>query len=129
MSHITNIELEIKDLAALKAACNRMGFTFKENQNTCNYYRGQKADCLHAIEVPGAAYEVGVVKNKNGGYSLIWDPFIHGGLESALGPAAGKLKQAYGIEKAKLEARKKGFSVYERIKEDGAIILSVEGGF
>jgi hypothetical protein len=129
MSHITNIELEIKDLVALKAACNRMGFTFMENQTTCNFYRDQKADCLHAIQVPGAAYEVGVVENKNGDYHLIWDPYIHVGLESSLGPGGGKLKQAYGIEKAKLEARKKGYSVYERVKADGAITLSVEGGF
>jgi hypothetical protein len=129
MSHITNIELEIKDLTALKAACHRMGFTFMENQTTCNFYRDQKADCLHAIQVPGAAYEVGVVAYANGGYKLIWDPYIQGGLESALGHGAVKLKQAYGIEKAKLEARRKGYSVYERVKADGAVTLSVEGGF
>ncbi len=32
MSHVSKIELEIKDLEALKAACQRLGFKFREGQ-------------------------------------------------------------------------------------------------
>lgn len=129
MSHITSIELEIRDLGALKAACGRLGLTFMEGQQNCLYYKGQTASCSHAIQVPGAEYEVGVVASGNGGYGLVWDPYQAGGLASVLGDNAGKLKQAYGIEKAKIEARKKGYSVYERVKDNGAITLNIEGGF
>jgi hypothetical protein len=41
-----------------------------------------------------------------------------------------KLRQAYGVEKAKLEARRAGHSVSERLLADGSIKLtvSVAGG-
>ncbi len=34
MSHVSKIELEIKDLEALKAACQRLGVKFREGQKT-----------------------------------------------------------------------------------------------
>lgn len=45
-----------------------------------------------------------------------------------VGKGAGLLRQAYGIEKAKLEARRKGYSVYESRKADGAITLKIQLG-
>lgn len=33
--------------------------------------------------------------------------------------------QAYGVEKAKREARKRGFSVYETTREDGTVRLTL----
>ena len=38
MSHIAQIELEIKDLEVLKAACTRLGFEFLENKHTFAWY-------------------------------------------------------------------------------------------
>ena len=35
----------------------------------------------------------------------------------------GKLKQAYGVEKAKAEAKKKGYRVTEKKQDDGRIRL------
>jgi hypothetical protein len=100
-----------------------------ENQKTCLYYRSQTASCDHAIQVPDASYEIGLVANGKGGYQLIWDAYAQGGLTQVVGENGGKLKQAYGIEKAKIEARRKGYAVYEKRLENGNIILNMEGGF
>ena len=74
MSHISKIELVIKDLEALKTACKRMGFEFREGQKTYQWYGRWVGDspmpegvteeelgkCNHAIHVPGAKYEIGL---------------------------------------------------------------------
>ena len=100
---------------------------FMENQKTYAWYGRSVGDypipegfkvedlgkCDHAIKVPGATYEVGVVK-KDGNHVLMWDFWQAGGLEKAIGKDGGLLKQGYAIEKAKLEAIKKGYSVKER---------------
>lgn len=141
MSHITKIDIEVTDLAALKAACRRLGFTFVEGKKTYEWYgrivgdallpEGLSVDdlgrCDHAIGVPGAEYEIGVRAEKCG-FRLLWDSYERGGLEQRVGKGAGLLKQAYGIEKAKLEARRKGYSVYESRKADGAITLKIQLG-
>jgi hypothetical protein len=78
--------------------------------------------CDHAIKVPGASYEVGVVEMPDGTYALRYDLWSSGGLDAKLGKNAGFLKQAYGIEAAKIAARRKGFSCYEQVQEDGKTI-------
>ena len=140
MSHLAEIEIEITDLGALAAACRRLGFVFKEDQKTYAWYGRWEGDyplpegfsqedlgnCDHAIQVPGADYEVGVVKARQGaGYRLLWDFWSRGGLTDRLGRKAERLVQAYGVEKAKREARKQGFSVYETTREDGSVSLTL----
>jgi hypothetical protein len=141
MSHITKIDIEVTDLAALKAACRRLGFVFVEGRKTYKWYGRLVGDaplpeglsiedlgrCDHAIGVPGAEYEIGV-RAKIGGFRLLWDSYQRGGLEQKVGKGAGLLKQAYGIEKAKIEARRKGYSVYESRKADGSITLKIQLG-
>ena len=124
MSHIVGIELEIKSLKALEKACKRLGCELVIDQKKHTYYYGQ-GDCDHAIRVPGASYEVGVVKNDNKGFNLTWDNYSTGGLTHVLGQNAGMLKQAYGIEQAKAAARLKGFSVTEKKLENNEIQLVV----
>lgn len=116
MSHISTIELEVTDLGILNQALSRMGLTFVRNKTDFTWY-GKKAACDHAIKVPGASYEIGVIKNKNG-YELCCDYFDRN-LVKAVGNDAGLLKQAYAVEKTKTEARKKGYRVMERRTETG----------
>ena len=129
MSHISKIELIIKDLEALITACKRLGFEFREGQKTYQWYGRWVGDspmpegvteeelgkCNHAIHVPGAKYEIGVVRKGNA-YILLYDSWIKGGLTKHIGKDAGKLKQIYAVEKIRLEARKKGMKVFETIK-------------
>lgn len=142
MSHVAKIEIEIKDLVALVAACRRIGCTLVQGQRTYAWYghhvgdyplpEGFKAEdmghCEHAIRVPGADYEIGVVARRDGkpGYTLLWD-FWGGQLARQLGPNGQKLVQAYGIEAAKSVARKQGYAVTETTKPNGAVVLQLRG--
>ena len=78
MSHISKIEVRIDSLDALKLACQRLGFTFRQGQATYKWYgrwvgdaplpeevsEDQLGKCDHAIIVPDCEYEIGVVRNK-----------------------------------------------------------------
>ena len=85
----------------------------------------QKTDWLQRSSAPFGArfrYEVGVVEMPDGTFTLRYDFWSSGGLAGKLGAGAGLLKQAYGIEAAKIAARRKGFSCYEQVQEDGKTI-------
>ena len=139
MSHIAKISVEIKDLAALRQACARLGFSFQEGQRSYAWYGRYQGDtplpegitqdqlgkCDHAIRVPGAKYEIGLVQQE-GRYALLWDSWEEGGLAQILGANAERLVQAYAIEAAKNAAVAQGHSVYEEALEDGSVRLHVQ---
>lgn len=120
MSHVTTIHCEDEyDIASLKQMCHDMGWTFCENQRTYKWFGRHVGDypvpegftledmgkCDHAIRIPGAAYEIGVVK-KGDKWKLVWDFWGSGGLPQKLGKNAEVLKQAYRTAKVKTTARK-----------------------
>ena len=130
MSHIARIELEIKSLEDLKAACTRLGLKFLENEQSYKWFGRWVGDeplpngveekdlgkCDHCIHVPGAQYQIGVVK-KDEKYRLLWDSWKAGGLEEVLGKNAGLLKQAYAVETIKRDSRVKGLRLREQKQE------------
>ena len=136
MSHISRIELEITDLETLRQACERLGLEFIENQTTYKWYgtwvgdtpmpEGMTASdlgkCDHAIRVPGAQYEIGIVK-RDRKYTLLWDFWHQGGLEQKLGKNAGRLKQAYAVERVRKEAKLKGHRICEQKIDQGIRLL------
>ena len=121
MSHIAIIKAQIKSLKALQLACKKKGFIWKEDQDHYRWFGHHVGDypipngmtkedmgkCLHAIEIPGCNYDVGVIKNPMGGkdYKLIWDFWKDGTLKNKLGNDAGKLVSAYEVEQTKLAAK------------------------
>lgn len=119
MSHLAKIELEIKDIQILKKACKRLGLKFMSDQKNFRWYGREPAECSHAIKIPNAAYdyEIGVIKQKTG-YELQCD-FFDRGIKASIGQNGGLLKQAYTIEKAKMECIKKGYSVREEKTQKG----------
>lgn len=139
MSHVTKIKVEIRSLEALMAACQRLGFQFVPEQKTYKWFgvwmgdsplpegvkREDLGKCDHAIRVPDASYEVGVVEQGDK-YTLLYDFWIVGGLQEALGNNAEKLVQAYTIEAAKAEAQRQGYSVWEENLQDGSVQLHVQ---
>jgi len=96
MSHISKIELEVKDLEALKRACLRLGMNLIKGQKTFQWY-GKPGSCDHAIKIPDASYEIGISKTE-GRYELLCDYFDRN-IEKAIGAQGGLLKQAYAAEK------------------------------
>lgn len=137
--HVASIKLEVKSLDALKLACARLGLFFMEGQKTYAWFGKSVGDLPlpegftetdlgksdHAIKVPGANYEVGVVF-RDGAWRLLWDSWGQGGLEAALGKDCNRLRQAYGVAAATLEAQRQGYSVWETVGEDGAVRLHVQ---
>ncbi len=141
MSHVAKIEIEVRDLDTLAAACLRVGCALVRGQTSYAWYGRSMGDaplpegfaatdlgtCEHAVRVPGARYEIGVVARRDGraGFTLLWDSWQSGGLERVLGPGAGKLVQAYGVEAATRAARRQGYAVTETVQADGSVLLHV----
>lgn len=135
VSHIATVELEIKDLDALEAACRQLGLQFNRGQRTYKWYgtrvgreplpHGFKVEelgkCEHAISVPGnsKAYEIGIAQRRDGqpGYTLLYDYWQGGyGLIEKVGDEkCGKLTQEYAAQVAIKQARKQGFSVTRKV--------------
>ena len=132
MSHIAKIKLEINDLESLKTACKALGFHFMENQKTYRWFGSWVGDtplpqgvniedlgkCTHAIKVPEAVYEVGVVQ-KGSKYHLMWDYWRGGRLEKHIGKNACKLKHAYTLEQIRKSAKLKGYFIHETKTQNG----------
>ena len=121
MSHIVQIKTEVKDAAAVEAACRRLGLTAPESGHHI-LFAGQSADGL-AVKLPGWQY-VAVFNTETGAahydnYNGSW------GKQEEL----DKFLQAYAVEKAIYEAQKGGYSVYEETLADGSIKLNLTGGF
>ena len=119
MSHIVEIKTEIRDEAAVKAACTRLQLAAPEHKTVRLFNATATGLC---VQLPGWQYPVvanlqtGQVQYDN--YQGLWGEQKH--LNSFL--------QAYAVEKAKIEARKKGHSVTETSLQDGSIRVTVKVG-
>ena len=139
MSHVSKIEIEINDLSCLKQACQRLGFEFRENQRSYNWYgrlvqpdkyplpegitQQDLGKCHHAIHIPNASYEIGIVQQ--GTKYLLLADFWDTSLKNAIGEGGGKLKQAYAVVKTIAEARRRNYCVIEKQTASGIrLILS-----
>ena len=119
MSHIVEIKTEIRDEAAVKAACVRLQIPTPEHKTVRLFNATATGLC---VQLPGWNYPVvcetqsGAVKYDN--YQGHWGEQKH--LNSFL--------QAYAVEKTRIEARKKGHRVSESKLEDGSIRVTVHVG-
>jgi hypothetical protein len=90
------------------------------------YHHGINPDnygsCDHAVRVPGADYEVGVVPTPDG-YKFVWDSWESGGLSHQSGH--NPLHQMYAVEATKLQAERQGLSCQwsETVTDNGNILL------
>jgi len=117
MSHTMNIKIELHDRAALEAACQRLGLSFTEG--THKLYATNENGI--GIKLPGWQYPI-VVKSDG---TIAYDNYNgHWGKIEEL----NKLRAYYGLEKAKIEARKKGYSVYETQDQEGNLVLRIQVG-
>jgi hypothetical protein len=119
VSHIVTIAAEARDPAAIAAACRRLGLPAPA-EGTAKLFEGEASGLL--VRLPGWLYPA-VVETATG--RVRYDNF-----EGAWGDPAelGRLLQAYAVEKARIEAHRKGYSVTERALADGSIKLTVAVG-
>jgi hypothetical protein len=119
MSHIVSIQTKVRDPAAVAAACQRMNLP-PPTQGTAKLFSGQASGLL--VQLPGWQYPA-VIDTQTG--EVQFDNFEgHWGDQAHL----HRFLQMYAVEKAKLEARKKGYSVTEQAVSDGSIKLQIIEG-
>jgi hypothetical protein len=119
MSHIVTIKSEVRDAAAVQAACRRLGLP-QAVQGTTRLFSGQATGL--AVQLPDWTYPV-VIDTASGqmkfdNYNGRWGDQMH--LDGFL--------QAYAAEKVKIEARRKGHAVTEQQLADGSIKLTIHVG-
>ena len=124
MSHFTEIKTQIKDIEALRSACQELGLTLLQNAEARGYYQNKtKGDYVIRLKGP---YDIALNKQTNGTFGLTADLW-NGHIEEEIGKNYGKLLQLYGVHKATIEARKKGLSVLRRQQQNGYIKLVLMG--
>ena len=124
MSHFATIQTQIKDIVALKAACNELGVAVLENTEARGYStNNQHGDYVIRLKGP---YDIAVNLQQDGTYGFTTDWYA-GHVEKEVGKDFGKLIQLYGVYKATAEARRKGHVVQRRAMTDGSIKLCIGG--
>ena len=119
MSHIVQIDTEIRDPTAVGSACQRLNLPAPVKGTTKLY--SETVTGL-AVQLPGWRFPV-VCDTGTG--QIKFDNFKgHWGNQQEL----NKFLQAYTAEKARLEARKRGHSVIEQTLENGSIKVTVQVG-
>ncbi len=119
MSHVVTVEVEIRDLDAIKSVCRRL----KLKEPVCG------KTILYETEVEGVLVEL-----TDWLYPIVCDLSTGKVRYDNYGGTWGDQKyldrfvQTYTIEKASLEARKKGYWVSEQSLSDGSVRLTVNMG-
>jgi hypothetical protein len=117
MSHIVQIQTQLRDAEAIQAACRRLGLAAAVS-GTTSLFSGQVTGL--AIQLPGWHYPA--VCHLDSG-QVHFDNF-----EGTWGDRQelDRFLQAYAIEKARLEARKRGHTVTEQPLSDGSVKLTIQ---
>lgn len=117
MSHIVSITTEVRDAAAVQAACRRLNLP-EPVEGEVELFSGKVSGL--AVELPDWRYPIccqlptGQVRFDNfGGH---WGEQEH----------LDRFQQAYAVEKAKIEARRKGHACTEQQLPDGSVKLTVQ---
>ena len=119
MSHLVTIQTKIQDAGAIAAACARLNLP-PPVHGAAKLYSGECAGVL--VQFPGWQYPA-VIDTQSG--QVTFDNFEgYWGDQQHL----DLFMQMYAVEKTKLEARKKGYTVSEQALNDGSIKLQIVEG-
>lgn len=119
MSHVVNIQTQVRSAAAVRAGCRRLGLAdpvegeVKLFSETVSGLAVQLCDWRYPV-----VFNVTTGESKFDNYEGRW------GKQERL----NELLQAYAIEVTKIEARRKGYSVVEQPLVDGSVKLTVNVG-
>jgi hypothetical protein len=124
MSHFTTINTQIKDIEALRSACQELGLSLLQNSHARGYSSNQtKGDFVIRLKGP---YDIALNQQPDHSYGLTSDLW-NGHVEQEVGKGYGRLLQLYAVHKATREARRKGHLVTRSTKTDGSIKLVIAG--
>lgn len=119
MSHIVSIQTEVRDPVAIRSACDRLRLpepVFGQTKLFTTSATGW------AVQLPEWRYpivcDVNTAKIAFDNYGGRWGDQVQ----------LNRFLQRYAVEKAKIEARKKGHTVTEQSLEDGSVKLTINIG-
>lgn len=124
MSHFTSITTQIKDIAALRPACQELGLELLADAQARGIGTQQRGDFVIRLKGP---CDVALLRQPDGSYALSSDA-LDGHVEKELGPKHGRLLQCYAVQKAILEARRRGLTVRRAVLAGGVVKLTLTGG-
>jgi hypothetical protein len=119
LSHIVEIRTEVRDCAAVAAACRRLALP-EPAMGKAQLYSGQAEGLL--VRLPDWLYPIvidpatGTIRYDNFGGCWGDERHLH------------RLLQAYVVERSRIEARKKNFVTSEQSLADGSILVEIEVG-
>ncbi len=121
MSHVVTITTEIRDAAAVRAACGRLRLP-EPVHGRHRLFSGEVVGL--AVELPDWRYPV--VCDLSTGQALYDNYEGRWGSQERL----NDFIQRYSVEKCRIEARKRGHAVSEQALADGSIklVVGIEGG-
>jgi hypothetical protein len=119
LSHIVSIKTEVRDPQAVAAACRRLGLP-EPVQGTARLFEGEAAGLL--VRLPGwlypAVFDLATGQACYDNYQQAWGKQEH----------LDRFLQAYTLEKARLEAQRRGHGVVEQALPDGSVKLTITVG-
>ena len=119
MSHSVSLKTEVRDAQAVAAACRRLGLP-EPVTGTATLFSGEASGLL--VRLPDWLYPV-VLDTATGqihydNYNQAWGKQEH----------LDRFLQLYAVEKARIEARKRGHNVVEQALQDGSIKVTIKIG-
>jgi hypothetical protein len=123
MSHMSKIELIIKDAEVLKKACLHLNM-----QYSCDTAKFRQRGCeveeraLAVITVLGLKPVISVVP-EGGAFALRSLVSVHGTDLERMTEAVGQIKQRYAVEHVLAEARNKRMRIQETVTETGVRLV------
>jgi hypothetical protein len=123
MSHTMNIKMEIHDEAALKLACEALGYTVL-GRGTYNLHETSETGI--GIQMLGMKYPT-VIK-ENGEIAYDWGGRITGSTANRLDKSIfAPLEAQYGMEKARIEAIELGYLTTDYVDpEADELVLKIQ---
>jgi hypothetical protein len=123
MSHFVAIKTSVRDLQALRKACEELGLELLEKGTARGYSRNViKGDYVIKLKGP---YDIAVNLDKETGSFGFSTDWYAGHVEKEVGAGYAKLLQLYAIHKTQIEARKKGLTCRRQQLGDGSIKISI----
>lgn len=129
MSHVSVIKAHIKDLTCLGIAAEYLGMEFDQHATLFKYFNNSKKKCDGVLRIKDntRAFEMGVQKNKQSEYDLLWDSYGGGnGLVSVVGQNAERLTQEYSVAVACRQAARQGMRIQRSTNAQGNVVIIAE---
>jgi hypothetical protein len=132
MSHLTKVQLKIKDVALLTKVAEGMGLTV---DMTVKSYKGAytgNMQCEGIIRASGdpqiTPYNCAcVTRNSNGSFSIAMDNYLNPLVHKA-GESCSKLTRGYSTELTKREMKNMGYVISKQeTKTNGEVVLEFNG--